>query len=604
MYQHYKGKGPQCEPANYRSIMLANCSAKQWHGLLKDMTMQPAMQHVLTSGQFGGLPGLSTAVPVQTTRLFVSYCRARNRPAAIVFLDVVAAYYSVIRQIVTGFDHNFHEADLVKVMCSLQLPSSVFPLVLANIRQPAVDRMHITAHHNWLLSEVMQDTWFTTRNDPGVVQTTKGTRPGDNLAGLLFDVLLGPSLQCIHDRLVAAGLVEPMPSAPGSGGIWSSTPAEQSYVSHVVWADDAAFMLTAGDNQQLVQKVKKLTEIVIDGFAGVGLRTNLQPGKTEAIMCFRAKQAHLARQQMHVYNDSQLEVVTQAGAKQILTISFGYVRLGTYFSDKGSMTPELKRRVAMAAAEIRPLRKHLLGNKDLRLQTRSCIAQSLVASKMFYNCATWPLLKTGEARILHTALMRMHRSVTGLVTTADDHQHYTDRTVLVAADGLTAAETCRMRRLKHYAVLLRIADRVQGLWDLINLEHACATDSWMSQVLLDIQWLWHRMHTTEPMPMPTEVAAWEDFIRTYPGNWKHLVDRAFRSHKQQRKNEDRVATWQRAFTELLDLAGMRVQVPQPLSDAHLAPLSTIWQCHLCPQGFPTLQRLSAHSFGSTGYVRL
>ena len=52
-----------------------------------------------------------------------------------------------------------------------------------------------------MLSEVLCDTWFTRERSPSLAQVRGGTRPGDNLADLLFSFLFSEVLARIRARL-------------------------------------------------------------------------------------------------------------------------------------------------------------------------------------------------------------------------------------------------------------------------------------------------------------------------------------------------------------------------------------------------------------------
>ena len=201
---------------------------------------------------------------------------------------------------------------------------------------------------------------------------------------------------------------------------------------------------------------------------------------------------------------------------QLLHASFGYTHLGVILADKGSIMPEVARRVGLGLAELRPLQRKLLCKDTLKLATRATIAGSIVQSQIFYNSEIWPALPKGPMKRLHDAVMRIHRAVTQCRTTVNDPGHYDNKFVLAQCDGMTAFEMIRGNRLRYFGRIVSL-NRPE-LWTLVNLEQA-----WLRLVEEDIMWLWRRMRSTVELPEPTDIQAWQVFISQEGRHWPKLI---------------------------------------------------------------------------------
>lgn len=55
---------------------------------------------------------------------------------------------------------------------------------------PAIEQAGIPSHIQSLFREFFESTWFKLRDDPQLVQTRRGSRPGDSFADLCFSFAL------------------------------------------------------------------------------------------------------------------------------------------------------------------------------------------------------------------------------------------------------------------------------------------------------------------------------------------------------------------------------------------------------------------------------
>ena len=100
----WKGKGSYSQVTNHRAIWLVNCLGKLLHrwlvrrlGVFPDPYLRPT--------QFGGIKGKDTTLASTTVSAFADWARVSKTPAAIIFLDLSAAFDRVLRQLIVGVVH-------------------------------------------------------------------------------------------------------------------------------------------------------------------------------------------------------------------------------------------------------------------------------------------------------------------------------------------------------------------------------------------------------------------------------------------------------------------------------------------------------------------
>lgn len=97
----YKGKGPADALASYRSIVLAPTLAKIVQALLRRRLLPHVLPH-FGPFQLGGKPKGQVAFCTQAVRSFLNVARHLGRPAAVLFIDVKQAFYSLPRHHAVG----------------------------------------------------------------------------------------------------------------------------------------------------------------------------------------------------------------------------------------------------------------------------------------------------------------------------------------------------------------------------------------------------------------------------------------------------------------------------------------------------------------------
>ena len=113
----FKGSGDQRRCEAYRSIFLSNGIAKQYHRLLRGRLL-PFLE-AYSPEVVCALKGRGTDVGAHYIRLAQEYAAAQRLCCAVVYFDIKAAYYTVVRELAVG---GVDDEAIVRLIARLGLP--------------------------------------------------------------------------------------------------------------------------------------------------------------------------------------------------------------------------------------------------------------------------------------------------------------------------------------------------------------------------------------------------------------------------------------------------------------------------------------------------
>ena len=111
--------GDAMECSNSRGIALADFQGKVHHRGIRNHLLPTLLDKAMTT-QFGGLPGRGTDVATHIIRALIHDAVLNKRCVAVIFADISAAFYSVIRQLVANV--GFSDDQLVALRRRLKSP--------------------------------------------------------------------------------------------------------------------------------------------------------------------------------------------------------------------------------------------------------------------------------------------------------------------------------------------------------------------------------------------------------------------------------------------------------------------------------------------------
>ncbi|CAE7292745.1 unnamed protein product [Symbiodinium sp. CCMP2592] len=271
-------KGPAHIPANFRSIAVLNGVAKLWHSQLRSTLGQEVIAHYFPT-QLGGRKGIDTGLALSVFRSAVDLASVRGHSWAALFVDIQAAYYEADRLLL------FQGRDLDSALQGLQLPRHVHRL----LQDGVLTGLGVPEDQVALLRDCVECSFWRTVGQPQAIIASRGSRPGDGLADVLFGALFAVILQCLHHALLAEDIVH-IASADALGQPDASL--------QIAWADDLCLLVDFTRAAWAVTKLRRLCAIVLQVFEAFRFRVNLGPGKTEALVHLQGAGANAARKEL------------------------------------------------------------------------------------------------------------------------------------------------------------------------------------------------------------------------------------------------------------------------------------------------------------------
>ena len=234
-----------------------------------------------TENQFGAQRGLGTDMASMYVRCFWNDLRACSCAGAVLYCDLVAAFYSAVTQHVLG---DFLPSDVVPmVMQALKLEGEALQEFEDGVANPVLQNDPLyDARWIPLIQDWVRLPYFKVRDDPRCVQTHLGTRPGDPLADILFSLVFYCFEKSLREKLDRLGLVPSYPVA--SDSLLEPTVFDSEVpIPGPAYLDDMAICIKAPCDE-LLDDVAEVVDITMRTARVYGFQMNLKPGKTEIMM--------------------------------------------------------------------------------------------------------------------------------------------------------------------------------------------------------------------------------------------------------------------------------------------------------------------------------
>ena len=370
------GKCPT-DPKSYRSIALAEPPSKA-----VGRSMRPQLEQALESTALptvgGARKSWPTELPALAIQAHIDRLKACKKAGAVIYIDVVSAFYSVDRDVL--FDEGLVRYQ--QRLADLPLETSVRDRVQSALAgRGSLGRNGVPDTAQQMLRNAMQGTWFTTdATQPCIYQTECGTTPGSPLADIAFQLALEVAIRSLSEHLSAEGLAATAGIQPNHA---CSHPTS--------WLDDVAVMLETPHPAELVPRVARAVVLIQQYMSTVGIQLNFQPGKSEVMLIWHGPGSQAAREKALVHDNCLVPVALPDGQQVQLRGVDSYKHLGTFRTTSGSLVKELHYRVEQARAVYIPLRARLLGNDNLYRHERQQWLVSLVFSRLMHGAGTWCL---------------------------------------------------------------------------------------------------------------------------------------------------------------------------------------------------------------------
>ena len=582
----FKGKGAHDVCANFRSILLMSTLGKAIRASMRSIINAPYVRGS-PQGQLGGKPRQSVLFGAQVVRHFISWHKQQQKSCAVLFCDVMSAFYTVLRELAVGCANQTWPEQVDLIIKHFGLGPEVRNTLVQTLEgQHEFRRLGATDMQMSLLRESLSDTWFSF-DGKRCVRTTKGSRPGDSWADCTFNILFQAVLQKLMHRLQKLDLVAILTDGSQLDASWPGPDQGAEIPFQVTWADDLAVLLTFRTPQEIVEKLPFAAAALFDTLAEYGMKAAIGPTKTAAIVLARGPGAVQTRRTLFRTQAAGCYVLLE---EETILLPFvdRYKHLGGVISATANLQLEMQARCLRSRSAFWRIGTKVLRNKKLPFESRKAIFDATVVSVHAWGSGAWPLLSSREWLVWSTALWDLYaKMVPWLIK--DRGLHISRSEILTAGKFMRPEDVLHLSRVRHVGSLLLAAPPL--LHAMIKRDQIA-----LHGYQASMQWFWSGLGRDQGIPKPYDWHAWSEFITNQPTTWKSTVKRVGTRYIRGFHRLADVEIWHRRIRHVLRDMGC--------IDPDIREVTTIHACLVCNKGFASMRAWFCHASQKHGYVSM
>ena len=413
--------------------------------------------------------------------------------------------------------------------------------------------------------------------------TTKGTRPGDPVGDILFNMVMMLVLQDVtqymkaHTSAVWEGEATPVKDLSQSQDIPVHAWCEIAFV------DDLAVLLRAPTQNDMHCLAKQAFGAVHEAARTRGLHLNMEAGKTELLMAFVG--AGSKDFKTCLAKDGFLIDVSEFAPDMQLRVVHSYKHLGSWVHADGQPRHTLRERVRSAKQSWGPLIRPFFKKSSISVRAKVIVFESLIYSRLLFNVhvstrCTPDLIEKWEAGI-RTALAPLVRAQ----LYGQPPFTFSTSTLCGLAEMLAPSDALHIARLRFAKRFLQHCP--QALWDVIHSGEGDPS-SWLSSLRSSLSWFCTFLGPRAPLQSEAAMADWWSFIAIDEA-WYAKIKRAAAACRQFRKAEAQAHVWECHFETMLRQDGACACLDRQADSVRQ------WICDLCGGTFASKKALGAHA---------
>ena len=576
----WKHRGALDQCSSFRGILLMSTVGKLIRAAARDSINQYYTDGT-SSLQMAGKPGQTVLFGTQIVRSFLNQGAQQHASTIILFGDVSAAFYRALREVATGA--TLADEDISLIVHRLGLGPEVVPTLADAIRHgSAYTTLGANAVHNAVLNETLSETWFQMEG-PAITRTTRGSRPGDSLADIIFNALFSQVLASIEKELKEAGLIltvnKPFMRCPF---LSSSTP-QQLPIFQITWADDVALLLQVSSVPAIPEALTTAAFQLHNTLAKHAMQLSYGKHKTAALVVPRGKGALQMRRRLFAQADATIPILTEDETVWLPLVP-AYVHLGHTVAVRGGLLPELRARAAKAFAAFRRAAKTVYQAKAIPLTTRTTLFRSTVMSIWMWGAGAWPWLNAAEMSYFTTTTWKLYRLLIRRPF-PDCNTPISNDEVFLQLKLPRPGDLLHEARLRHIGLM--VLSGPDEVWALHVQDEQARHASREA-----VDWMHKALQTDTELSSPMQWDPWLQLMRTRPSRWKHLVSVAAYRYLRYRSRNSKITLWHHEMLEIME-------VPRPLGPDTPGVLSE--KCLLCHRVFKNRRAWFLHAFYKHSY---
>lgn len=470
--------------------------AKAYHAILRASLKAPLSQ-AASAAQCGGIDGRGADIASWRLCQTQLYLIHSGISYAILFVDVKAAFDTLCRDIV--------------FQGSAELPygSSMHNAGV----DPVAARLAVESHTG---------TWFSLRGSGQTSSFTRGCQQGDPLGDITYNIFMAHLLKVLRAELELQGLLTAV-TCKVADNIFD-TCGEDSVdksLTDVSYLDDLAIFITADMADQLIHRIRRVMQVVLDTYDKFNTELNLGPNKTALVVRFAGRGARQQRQ--HLAHDLQGSLpVPHRDAVVHVPIVVTYKHLGRVVAADGRFAPEAKNRAKDLWRTLAKEQRSFFRNVAVPQQKRLQVLRAIILSKVMYGAGTWSTITDEHCRVLQRPVLQALRAIGGY-SYRPQAQMLSDEEVMQALSFPSIQALVMCARARFFARLMRHPS--DGVRTIVQRTRG-VVGSWAHTVLANIAVIRFFSPQLQDMPDPRSHAGrWETFVKSFPAAWKTIISR-------------------------------------------------------------------------------
>ena len=573
----FKGKGSPSQPKAYRSIFLSDVCAKVHHAGVRQ-SLADVWQQDDQLIQLGGRKGCSTDVAHHILHAHISWARHANRSCAVLFVDLQSAFYSILRS--SLFTGEYHDDQICHAMSCLGIRPQEWQEIRRQVETDDAT-CGIDPHHEGILRDMFTGTHFSMQELTGCTATTRGTRPGDPVADILFNmafrlvvldarkrIIDSSALVCFGHPLPANNVIMP-PALPASG------------FAEITFVDDIAYTLHTKAAADLVQSLQIVASCLHDAASDRGLTINYEAGKTEAVVRIAGTGTKAIKHRLWHEMHGKIPIVTEHGM-QLLQLVHSYKHLGSYVQDHAVIQKDIQYRISQAKKAFGQLNRQFYRKKNIHDTTKASVFSALVLSRHSYNAHTWAWVTQQDIDHWENGIRPQVAAIAANKVRPIPPFQFSVSELCALCNISCPQDTLHANRLRY--AKRAISKAPAALWSLVH--ENSDQHSWLVHLAESCAWLARHLpgglsvSLSEPCQLLSFIAMDE--------KWNGRVRSALKACLQFRKADAEGKLWTlRVEKHLLSLSS--------LPDLKQTKELSMWKRNLCDDSFASKKALAVHA---------
>ena len=323
------------------------------------------------------------------------------------------------------------EEDIARVVKDLGLEPEVMHLIHKAVQgHTAYNDLGASAVQQALVRESLEDTHTISGQE--CIATTRGTRPGDAWADLIFNILFTQILKKIHVDLEKQGL----------------TISLECF--HTTWADDIAVLLQFENALVIEKQLPQATYTVVQALREHGLQVSLGKHKTAALVLPRNKGAVHVKRHLFREEEATIPVLLEDDTVQLPLVP-AYKHLSGWINAKVNISMEIKHRQGKAKAAYGRAAHRAFRNAQIPLGTRLQIFNATVMATFLWGAGASPPFSCKEKGQFDVALRGLYKLI---LPRQEGGNKYSWRKIRRLLQCATADDMLNLARFRHFGAML------------------------------------------------------------------------------------------------------------------------------------------------------